>query len=343
MNIGTIDMNPVDSILTSVRNMYVSSGLKYGWKSNIRKDYDYGHWNNVIVPNNETLSYDHNELFYLENHPLIKTLWDYVQECIGERTLVRAYCNGYTFGTDAYYHKDDTWIQQEFGEDCVSETILIYLNDEWDRDWGGETSLIDDNDKFLASFFPDKSNALVFDSNIWHRAGTLSRSCPELRSVLVFKTAGPEYNRSYVKWIKDKTETIDHSGVTLFKHLYNTAMTASSKKGLPHHIIKAALYHSVYDTEYFKANLNVTREEVIEQIGEEAENLVHIFCTTKDRHSAFMMNDGNWDSETQFGLLMMELSNLMEMSERRPLSATQHERAIALDAKISSFELEWNQ
>lgn len=341
MSISTIDLTPIEGLLKQVKREYVDAGLRYGWKSNQRKEYDHGHWNRLILPDNRAIGYDHNELQYLEENPLIAELWSNIQETLGDRVLVRAYVNGYTYGTDAYFHKDDTWLVEEFGEDIVSETVLIYLNDEWDRDWGGETSFVDDDDNILASVFPKKNRCVVFDSNLWHRAGSLSRYCPVLRSIIVFKTAGPQYNRPWVKWIKDRTENIHHPGTTMFRHLYNTAMTIASKSGISADVIKAGLYHSVYDTEYFKAGLDVTRGEVKEQIGEVAENLAYLFCSTPDRYNAFMNNTGNWDAETQFALLVMELANTLEQAPRLEYSVYRNERISRLDAKISSFELEY--
>ena len=338
MNISTIDLSQLEPLLQEIKRTYVDRGLSYGWKSNIKKDYDYGHWNNMILPNSKVINYDHSELGLIDYHPAVKELWERVQEVIGDRKLVRAYVNGYTYGTDAYYHIDDEWLFTEYGDDITSETVLIYLNDEWNRDWGGETSIIDDDDNFLASVFPAKNRGLVFDSNLWHRAGSVTRMCPELRSIIVFKTAGPEYNRPHVQWVKEKTEDIPHSGTTLFRHLYNTAMTIESMKGVPHHIINAGLYHSVYGTEWFDPKLDVSRDEIRELIGEKAENLVHIFCTLQYRYESILNNTQGWNAETHFGLLLLELANMLEQMERQAPNEERNKRVAALDAAINRYE-----
>jgi SM-20-related protein len=341
MNISTVDLEPIEFLLEDIKRTYVDRGLSYGWKSHIKKDYDYGHWNNMILPSSKVINYDQANLPFIEYHPLVKELWTHVQEILGPRTLVRAYVNGYTFGTDAYYHVDDEWLFDEYGDNITSETVIVYLNGEWHHDWGGETSIIDNDDNFLASVFPKKNRCLIFDSNLLHRAGSLSRMCPELRSIIVFKTAGPQYNRPHVQWIKDRTEGIPHSGTDLFHHLYNTAMTIESMKGVPHHIINAGLYHSIYGTEYFDPELEVTKEEVIEQIGEKAEKLVHLFCTLKNRYDSILNNTGNWDAETHFGLLLLELANMLEMMERQAPSEERNKRVEALDAEINKYEREF--
>ena len=154
----------------------------------------------------------------------------------------------------------------------------------------------------------------------------------------VFKTAGPQYNRPHVKWIKDRTEGIPHSGTDLFHHLYNTAMTIESMKGVPHHIINAGLYHSIYGTEYFDPELIVTKEEVIKQIGEKAERLVDLFCTTTNRYHSILNNTGNWDAETHFGLLLLELANMLEMMDRQEPNEERNKRVQALDDAINKYE-----
>lgn len=337
MNISTIDLTPIEPLIDSIRRQYIN-GLKYGWKSNVSKEYDHGHWNNTILPDSKVMNYDQNQLHYIEHHPAIAELWSHITDTIGERTLVRAYVNGYTFGTDAYYHKDDIWLQQEFGEDVVSETVLIYLNEEWNRDWGGETNFIDDNDEIIASVLPKRNRCVVFDSDMWHRATSVSRSCPELRSVIVFKTAGAEYNRPFVKWIKDRTEFIPHSDTTLFRHLYDTAMTIESMKGVSPDAVKAGLYHSIYGTQYFDPELGVTREEVIEQIGNAAENYVHLFCSLTDRYNQIINNSENWNKETHLALLLIELANTLEMSTRQTPNADRNERIAKLDEIITNYD-----
>jgi SM-20-related protein len=337
MNISTIDLTPVEPLLKSIKQTYVDNGMSYGWKSHCKKEYDYGHWNTRILVDSRVINYDQAQLPMIEYHPLVKQLWDEVQSVIGERTLVRAYVNGYTFGTDAYYHVDDDWLFHEYGDDITSETVLIYLNENWHHDWGGETSIIDSNDNFLASVFPKKNRCLIFDSNLLHRAGSVSRVCPELRSVIVFKTASTEYNRPHVKWIKDLTEDIEHSGTTLFKHLYNTAMTVESMPDVAEHIVNAALYHSIYGTEFFDPKLTVTKEQVVEQIGEKAENLVDLFCTTTDRYNSILNNSGKWDDETHFGLLLLELANTLEMMDRQEPSEARNQKVAALDAAINEY------
>jgi len=319
--IGIFNLDGLEPLIDEIRDLYISNGrgMSYGWKSNPRRTYDYGHWNNMLLKSSRVVGYDHNELPYINAHPKIQELWDQIQKVIGDRVLVRAYVNGYTYGTDAYYHKDDIWIKDEYGPDAVSETILIYMNEEeWDRDWGGETTFLDDNDNFKGAAFPKRNRGVIFNSDIWHSARGLTRACPVFRSVLVFKTAGPEYNQSFVKWIKDRTDEIPHSGITLFEHLHRTALIAESGKQVGPEVVKAALYHSVYGTEFFDGKLDITREEVIEQIGEEAEDLAYTFCDLKSRFARIYNNSEEWNEKKHYQMLILELANTLEQEMRRP-------------------------
>lgn len=75
---------------------------------------------------------------------------------------------------------------------------------------------------------------------------------------------------------------IRHSGTTFYAHLLGTAelLTQWDQND---HVIKAGLYHSIYGTEYFKQGLiQVTeRNKIVELLGNEAEELVYLFCYLK--------------------------------------------------------------
>lgn len=313
------NLESIAPLIDDIRCTYVDKGLSFGWKSNSALPYDHGHWNNNILNHHSLLTFDHQKLPYIDEHPSIKKVFQHLTKSLGPRVLTRAYVNGYTYGTDAYFHQDDTWVMKNYGNGAVSETILVYLNwQEWDPNWGGETSFIDNtgpSPNFITSVFPKPYRAVIFSSDIWHSARSLTRACPHLRSILAFKTTSPLVQVPYVHWLYDNTRGIPHSGSDFFFHLYETAMILAREKE-PGQMIKAALFHSIYDTEYFKANLNVTRDEVKKMIGDQAEELAYIFCTTKDRLNSFIENRGNWDSFTRYALLTIEKANLIEQLPR---------------------------
>lgn len=335
MATGIVDLSPIERYLDTVSEKYVYKGLTYGWKSNSKKEYDFGHWNNLILRNSRIMRYDHGQMEFIEAHPEVKLIWNELQTIIGPRALVRVYVNAYTYGTDAYFHRDDQWLTDALGKESQSETIIVYLNKEWDIDWGGETALLNEDDTFMASVFPARNRAFIFDSYTRHSARSITRACPHLRSILVFKTAQlDKYNHPVVEELKKMSDDVDHSGSNLFSHLYQTAQLVEQAKGSVD-MVWAALFHSIYGTEFYDCPIEITRDKVKEMIGEKAENLAHIFCTTKDRFNTFVQNTENYDMETRYGLMLIELANLTEQAARRPVNQEKIQR---LHQEISRYE-----
>jgi hypothetical protein len=302
-------------ILRAVGNYYTTQGLNYGWKSNTTKGYDQGHWNRTILTSSKTLPFDQAQMPLMKTHPELMHLWNIVQAVIGERALTRVYINGYTYGTDGYSHIDDHWIRERFGEDAASETVIMYLNDEWHRDWAGETVIFNDSDDIEAAVMPKPGRVLIFDSSKQHAARSVSRVCPVLRKVLVFKTMDLNAVSEEVRFVLDLTKDVQHSGRSFFEHLYATAMIIEQHQG-SQDLIKAALYHSIYGTAYFKHDNIPTREEVRELIGERAEELAFKFCQLEDRTNVLISGQlpEDYSSDDHLDLVRIEMANLIEQN-----------------------------
>jgi Rps23 Pro-64 3,4-dihydroxylase Tpa1-like proline 4-hydroxylase len=60
-------------------------------------------------------------------------------------------------------------------------TILYYVNSDWDREWGGETLFCNSAGELeiVVEFKPNR--IVVFDSNIPHKPGLISRDAPPYR------------------------------------------------------------------------------------------------------------------------------------------------------------------
>jgi len=300
--------------LKTIHSKYIESGLSYGWKANHEKTYDQGHWNKRILNNSRALPYDQARMPYIEHHPEIKNLWNVIQNHIGRRSLFRVYINSYTFGTDGYAHKDDTWISKNFGDDALSETIIIYLNEKWDIDWAGETVIFDQEQEIEKSVLPKYGRILVFDSNKLHAARPVSRACTELRSVLVFKTIDDKVNRPYVEYLLEKTNNSTHGDKSFFEHLFNT-MLILEKYNQRMEVLLAGLFHAVYGTEYYNFQTPFTRQEVKSIIGDYPESLVWEFCTIKDRFNSLINNTNNYTEQIRKDLLMIEIANLSDQNQ----------------------------
>jgi len=320
-------------LLKTIVRRYVDSGLRYGWKSNVTQKADFGHWNNSILNNSKIEPYDQAEMPYIKSHGEINHIWKIIQEVLGKRSLLRVYINGYTYGTDAYAHYDDPWIPEKFGENALSETVILYLNETWDLNWAGETVIFDNKKEIEASILPKFGRILMFNSNKFHAARPLSRMCPVLRTVLVFKTLEPKFNSESVEFIKQLTEKIPHSKRTFFEHLFNTMLRLEVLKG-SEDVCRAGLFHSVYGTEFFNYNNSsqISREVVRGMIGEYSEKLAYEFCTLRDRYNKIINNEPSYDERMHKDLMLMELANLSDQNG----SGTYSEQINFLDQKIKS-------
>lgn len=312
-SIFQLESDDLDKI-KQIQSKYINTGLVYGWKANHEKAYDQGHWNRRILNNSQQLPFDHEKMPYINRHPEVKHLWNVVKNFIGERSLLRVYINAYTFGTDGYAHKDDIWIPKNFGEDALSETVIIYLNEKWDIDWAGETVIFDQDNEIEKSVLPKYGRVLAFDSSKLHAARPISRACTTLRSVLVFKTIDPNIDSIAVNYVLEKTKDSKHGDKSFFEHLYNTMLTLESyKQNL--NVLLAGLFHAVYGTEYYQFQTPLQRDEVKNLIGDYPESLAWEFCTIKDRFNSLVNNTNNYSEEFRKDLLMIEMANLLDQNQ----------------------------
>jgi 2OG-Fe(II) oxygenase superfamily len=296
-------------LLDGINTKYIKTGLAYGWPSNTDKKYDQGHWNKEILVNSTVYPFDMSMLPQIDRHTEVKKLWEIIKERAGlDRALLRVYVNGYTYGTDGYAHIDDVWIKKKFGEDALSETTVVYLNENWHVDWGGETVMFDAEGDVTASVVPRYGRIFSFDSNILHTARPVSRACTVLRKVIVFKTVDK-------KAVNDKVTILfnayrDHRDA--FEHTFNTMVNIERLKASDEVII-AGLYHQVYK------HFNVTREYVSSIIGEYAESLAWI-TSSLDYNKL-----DQYDDKIKHDIITIELSSIKAIGEDK-----KYEREISM-------------
>lgn len=285
----------------------------YGWKAS-KQSYDQGHWNNLVAGDkyeSEDPLYDvsDREEFYL------KKPWETIITKLGHRRLRRAYYNGYTYGTDGYFHQDSTrldYTKYRKNSIAIQETVLCYCNEMWKPDWAGETTFMStkNDNNLLCSVLPKINRVVYFNGEINHCARPVSRSFSGLRTILAFKTIRDFYDeRNAIDFIRNLTKDIPHSGRTFFDHLFKCMMMLK-ESGFPQEVYLAALYHSVYDTEFFKADLNIPRETIKEIIGPDSERLSHMFCTLRPRLETIL--NGNLSVTDRYHLALIEYVNLVE-------------------------------
>ena len=115
-----------------------------------------------------------------------------------------------------------------------------------------------------------------------------------------------------VSFIEGITKDLPHGNKTFYDHLMGT-FKFLFKTGENEDVCLAGLYHSIYDTCYYTADLGLTREQVVKLIGEEAEDLVFKFCSLEDRTERLLFcND--FDIHTQVKLLKIEFANCYDQN-----------------------------
>jgi len=146
-----------------------------------------------------------------------------------------------------------------------------------------------------------------------------------------------EINSKKLNFILESTKAHKHNGKTFFDHLLQTSGIVENlcqKIGIEEYqyLVDAALFHSIYGTDYYEFNEQITREKVISLIGEQAEQLVHFFCSLPERNIQILQH--KFDKRLQRDLYIIEYANLLE------LSITDVQRTSALNpAKIFRLKL----
>lgn len=84
-----------------------------------------------------------------------------------------------------FNHGDSSWLHKDCDQDDAW-TAILYLNEQWDLNWGGETILVESNE-ILKSFAPTPGKFVLFKSNILHGPRPVSREAPFPRFGLTFQ------------------------------------------------------------------------------------------------------------------------------------------------------------
>lgn len=161
--------------LENLEKLCNEKGYTYGWKANT--NVNSFHWNIKFGGSDQ-----HDRLDITvekEDVPeLIWKIWTRINRNSDLR-LIRAYVNGYTFGTEGAIHIDSPLPEYK--------THMMYINTEWKPEWAGETVFFIDNEIFR-SILPKPGRFIDFPGYLQHDARSVSRLCGILRRVLVFKS-----------------------------------------------------------------------------------------------------------------------------------------------------------
>ena len=138
----------------------------------------HGHWVSILSGTDRYNKEDATERLPYQ----IMGAWKRVQSVMAYKSLVTCYMNGYTYGTEGYFHRD-------WQEDYYSTAIVYLTRDTWNPDWGGETVFIDDDThEIRASILPKRNRVVVFPSKLNHCARGVTRKFNGIRRTLMFKT-----------------------------------------------------------------------------------------------------------------------------------------------------------
>lgn len=248
-------------------------------------------WKTMSNPN---MRYWHHEVGYglkeniddiseqVEKHPLrVFTLyqtWLKNYFLSPEAKVLRFYLNAHTYGTEGWPHTDS----DRSGE----LTTVLYLNQQWRPEWGGETVVFDEAGNIASSTMPAPNRLLVFPSDRLHAPRPVSKAFDDLRIVLVVKLAVahtldhdiPESERAHLNFLAGAgSADIAHSGRDLLTHLLGT-WRILRQRGADPDVCLAGMFHSVYGTSVMRCTLPLDRLTIRSRIGERAERLAWLFC-----------------------------------------------------------------
>ena len=172
-----------ESDLRKVHEEVNKLGYTYGWLSNRRqeKNVEYKHWNcNWAGKEREPGTDDYTIPADVSALPeIFQDIWARLNRN-NDRDLVRLYSNAYTYGTEGAIHKD-SGIKD-------NTTHLMYINMSWRADWAGETVFLDKNEEIYRAILPSPGRLVEFAGDIPHAARSVTKFCPVVRQVIVFKS-----------------------------------------------------------------------------------------------------------------------------------------------------------
>lgn len=248
--------------------------MQYGSLSNSTSD-PHGHWSRKFVTDNTyNLADISHELKENVRYAPLNDAWKFLRDTfLPKGLLIRCYLNGYTYGVDGYFHCDS--------QRADERTAIIYMNNEWDPDWAGETVFLDTNGDIVKSVLPKKNRAVIFSANVQHAGRSVSRKCTVLRKALIYKSRKPrsrDFERLSVFLQKAGALKYQHRWGSLHDHLVRT-FSILERRELEKPVCLGGGLHSIYGTNKFHHTLIApeTKQAVIDEFGETAAHLASLF------------------------------------------------------------------
>jgi SM-20-related protein len=255
-----------------------SAPLVYGSRSNFKTD-PHGHWSrDFVAAGAHNLADVADVLGADESVAPVNAAWKFLRDTrLPNNVLVRCYLNGYTYGTDGYFHTDSQRPDEY--------TTIFYMNDYWEPDWAGETVFLGEDGDIIKAVLPRPHRAVLFPSGTPHAGRSVSRKCMVLRKTLIFKARkrrGDDFEK--LSTFLQKAGAVDrgHETGTLHDHLVRT-FSMLEAKGLDRSVCFGGGLHAVYGTSTFKRGVlpRDGKAEVVSEFGERAEKLACLFSVLK--------------------------------------------------------------
>jgi len=90
---------------------------------------------------------------------------------------------------------DTTFPHRDSEPQSGDVTVLYYVNEQWMREWGGETIFFDDEGDARIAIAPRPGRIVAFRGDLEHRVGVPTRLCTTDRLTLAYKVRRTEARR----------------------------------------------------------------------------------------------------------------------------------------------------
>jgi 2OG-Fe(II) oxygenase superfamily len=275
------DILVVDDVLPpeafdNLARLIANEPMSYGSLSNARTD-PHGHWSRKFSAAGRHNLADVS--FALEENQEFKALnvaWKILRDAhLNEGLLIRCYLNGYTYGTDGYFHTDSDRTDEH--------TAILFMNLNWEPDWAGETAFLDERGDIVKSVLPKKNRAVIFPAQFRHVGRGVSRKCTALRQTLIYKARkkrSDNFEKLSAFLRKSGALNYGHKTGTLHDHLVRTFSILESR-GFEEEVCFGGGLHAIYGTNIFAHSLMTmaAKPAIVAAFGEAAEQLASLFSS----------------------------------------------------------------
>jgi SM-20-related protein len=261
-------------VYANLAGLVAGQSMAYGSRSNSQTD-PHGHWSRKFVAAGRHNLAD--VAPFLDGNEALEAVnvaWKFLNLTrLKNSVLIRCYLNGYTYGTDGYFHTDSNRADEH--------TAILFMNESWDPDWAGETVFLDERGDIVRAVLPKRNRAVVFPAHTRHAGRGVSRKCTALRQTLIFK-ARKRRSGNFEKLSGFLTQrgaaAIAHKEGSLHDHLVRTFAILEAR-GFADRVCFGGGLHAIYGTNAFAHALMspADRAAIASRFGAEAERLAYLF------------------------------------------------------------------